>query len=106
MNFLGIGSLEFLLIIAIGLAVVGPKRLLGGLRELKRMYTDFKRYRDELSTMVTDAIEVEELKKDIEPLTEGAKEIQKALSLSPEDILPKEVLEEEEARRKGGGSNG
>ena len=83
MNILGIGGPELLLIMAVGLFVLGPKRLIEGIREGKRMYTELKRQRDQLQALVEQAIELEELKKDLEidKLAEGAKEIEKNLSL-------------------------
>ena len=83
MNFFGIGGPELLLIMAVGLFVLGPKRLIEGIREGKRMYTELKRQRDQLQALVEQALELEELKKDlkIDKLAEGAKEIEKNLSL-------------------------
>ena len=71
MNFFGIGGFEFLLIGAIALFVLGPKRLMEGIREGRKLYTDLKRQRDALQTMLTDAIEMDELKKDLD--AEGIK---------------------------------
>ena len=83
MNILGIGGPELLLIMAVGLFVLGPKRLMEGIREGKRLYTELKRQRDQLQALVEQAIELEDLKKELEidKLAEGAKEIEKNLSL-------------------------
>jgi len=66
MNFFGIGGFEFLLISAIALFVLGPQRLMEGIREGRKLYTDLKRQRDALQTMITDAIELEDLKKELD----------------------------------------
>ena len=65
MTIFGIGGFEVLLIGAIALFVLGPKRLLGGIREGRRVYTDLKRQRDTLQTLVTDAIDLQEIKKQV-----------------------------------------
>jgi Sec-independent protein translocase protein TatA len=65
MSFLGIGGLEFLLIFAIALFVVGPKRLAEGVRAGRKVYTELKRQREELTSLVSEALEVEDLKKDL-----------------------------------------
>jgi Sec-independent protein translocase protein TatA len=66
MSFLGIGGFEFVAIFAIALFIVGPKRLAEGVRNGRKYYTELKRYRDELSALVTEAIDADELKKDFE----------------------------------------
>jgi len=66
MNFFGIGGFEFLLIGAIALFVLGPQRLMEGIRGGRKLYTDLKRQRDALQTMITDAIELEDLKKELD----------------------------------------
>lgn len=83
MNILGIGFPELLLIMAVGLFVLGPQRLMEGIREGKRMYTELKRQRDQLQALVEQAVELEGLKKDmqLDKLSEGAREIEKSLSL-------------------------
>ena len=65
-GFLGIGGLEFVLIFAIALFIVGPKRLAEGVREGRKYYTELKRYRDELTGLVNEAIDADELKKEFE----------------------------------------
>ena len=57
MTLFGIGGFEFLLIAAIALFVLGPKRLLEGIREGRRIYSEFKRQRDALQSMIAEAIE-------------------------------------------------
>lgn len=80
MGFLGIGGLEFVLIFAIALFVVGPKRLAEGVREGRKYYTELKRYRDELTGLVNEAIDADELKKEFEA--------------TKKEILDDETLEE------------
>lgn len=66
MNFLGIGGLEFLLIFGVALFFVGPKRLAEGVRTGRKYYTELRRYRQELTSLVTEAIDAEDLKKELE----------------------------------------
>tara|TARA_B100001750_G_C15464570_1_gene576243 strand:+ start:169 stop:486 length:318 start_codon:yes stop_codon:yes gene_type:complete len=54
MNFLGVGSLELLLIMIIGVTVVGPKRLILGIRSVKKILTQLKEQRDYLSEIILD----------------------------------------------------
>jgi Sec-independent protein translocase protein TatA len=65
MSFFGIGGLEFLVIFGIALFVVGPRRLAEGVRTGRKYYTELKRQREELTSLVSEALEVEELKKDL-----------------------------------------
>ena len=83
MNFLGIGGLEFLLLAAVALFVLGPKRMLEGIREGRRIYSNLRRQRAELQSMITEAIDLEEIKKqvDSEGLLSDAKALQEDLSL-------------------------
>jgi Tat protein translocase TatB subunit len=83
MNILGIGGLELLLILAVGLFVLGPKRLKEGIREGKRLYRELKRQRQELQVLVEQAIKLEEIKKqlDVDKLSTGAKEIEASLKI-------------------------
>ncbi len=66
MSFLGVGPLELLLIFAVAMFFVGPKRLAEGVRNGRKYYTEFKRQRDELTSLVSEAIDAEELKKEFE----------------------------------------
>ncbi len=66
MNFLGIGGLEFLLIFGVAMFFVGPKRLAEGVRNGRKYYTELRRYRQELTSLVSEAIDADELKKDFE----------------------------------------
>lgn len=95
MSFLGIGPLEFLLIFAVAMFFVGPKRLAEGVRNGRKYYTELKRHRDELTSLVTEAIDAEELKKDYEQTrkdvwdeeaTEELRGIEKDLTLDQGDL--------------------
>lgn len=66
MNFLGIGGLEFLLIFGVAMFFLGPKRLAEGVRTGRKYYTELRRYRQELTSLVTEAIDAEDLKKELE----------------------------------------
>ena len=65
MTIFGIGGFEVLLIGAIALFVLGPKRLLEGIRQGRRVYTDLKRQRDALQSLITEAIDLEDIKKQV-----------------------------------------
>ena len=72
MSFFGIGGLEFLVIFGVALFFLGPKRLAHGVRTGRKYYTELKRYRDELTSLVSEAIDADELKKDLERTTRDA----------------------------------
>jgi hypothetical protein len=63
--------------------VLGPKRLLEAIREGRKVYTDLKRQRDALQSLITEAIDLEDLKKqlDIDGLTDGVKKLESDLAL-------------------------
>jgi len=91
MSFFGLGGFELLLIGAIALFVLGPKRLLEGIREGRKIYTDLKRQRDALQTLITEAIDLEDLKKqvDLDGLTDTVKSLESDLALDQvaDDVL-------------------
>ena len=94
MGFIGIGSLEFLLVLALALFLIGPRRLVQSIREVKRLYTDLKRHRDEFTSMVSENLEYKELQKEfLEDDVAGVEELKTALTMKREDILPDEVAE-------------
>ena len=66
MSFFGLGGFEVLVIGAIALFVLGPKRLLEGIREGRKIYTDLKRQRVALQALITEAIDLEDLKKQVD----------------------------------------
>ena len=89
MNIIGIGGTEFLLIAVVALFIVGPRRLIRGIQDLKRFYSEFKRRRDEFTSMVSESVEAETLRKElVEPATTGAEEIREALTVRPEEFMP------------------
>ena len=83
MTIFGIGGLEILLIGAIALFVLGPKRLLEGVRQGRRIYTDLKRQRDALQSLVTEAIDLQEIKKqvNVDEIKDGASSLENELAL-------------------------
>ena len=83
MTFFGIGGFEFLVIGAIALFVLGPRRLLEGIREGRRIYSDLKRQREVLQSMLTEAVDLDELKSqvDVDSLSEDAKALKEQLAL-------------------------
>jgi len=94
MNIIGIGGVEFLLIMTIALLIVGPRRLINSIRDMRRFYSEYKKRRDEFSSMVSESVAAEELKKEFGEAVEGAEEIKRSLALEREDILPKDITDE------------
>ena len=92
MTIFGIGGFEVLLIGAIALFVLGPKRLLDGIRQGRRVYTDLKRQRDALQSLVTEAIDLEEIKKQVsvDEIKDSAASLENALGI---DQLNEDVQE-------------
>ena len=89
MGFMGLGGLEILLIGAIALFVVGPKRLLEGIRGGRKIYSDLKRQRDVLQSLITEAIDLEDLKEQV--VSDDIKERVKTLA---DDLKLDQVAEE------------
>ena len=83
MTIFGIGGFEVLLIGAIALFVLGPKRLLDGIRQGRRIYTDLKRQRDALQSLVTEAIDLEEIKNQVsvDEIKDSAASLENELAL-------------------------
>ncbi|MDA1279538.1 MAG: hypothetical protein O3B95_05775 [Chloroflexi bacterium] len=83
MNFFGIGGLEFLVIGAVALFFLGPKRLVEGIREARKVYSELKRQRADLQSMITEAIDLDGIKKqiDAETLLKDAKGLTEDLAL-------------------------
>lgn len=83
MSFFGLGGFEVLLIGAIALFVLGPKRLLEGIRDGRKMYSDLKHQRDALQSLITEAIDLEDLKKQVDAggLKESLKSLEEDLAL-------------------------
>jgi Sec-independent protein translocase protein TatA len=92
MSFFGLGGFEILVIGAIALFVLGPKRLIEGIRDGRKVYTDLKRQRDALQSLITEAIDLEDLKNQID--VEGVKESVKSLK---EDLALDQVAEDVKA---------
>jgi Sec-independent protein translocase protein TatA len=86
MNFFGVGGFEFLLIIFVALFFLGPKNLIFGIRKMRLLYTQLKKQRDELISIVTEAVEIEELKK-LDPIDEIKKDIKKIESSTKLDQI-------------------
>ncbi len=89
MTFFGLGGFEVLLIGAIALFVLGPKRLLDGIRDGRKIYSDLKRQRDALQSLITEAIDLEDLKKQVD--VEGIKDTVESLE---DDLKLDQVAEE------------
>ena len=89
MSFFGLGGLEVLLIGAIALFVLGPKRLLEGIRDGRKMYTDLKRQRDALQSLITEAIDLEDLKEQV-----GIDDIKESVQSLEDDLKLDQVGEE------------
>ena len=102
--FFGIGGFEFLLIAAIALFVLGPKRMLEGIRDGRRIYSELKRQRDALESLITEAIDLEELKKQVD--AEGLKAgIEKDVRALEDDLALDQLADDvKNAVDIGGGS--
>jgi Tat protein translocase TatB subunit len=83
MSFFGLGGFEILLIGAIALFVLGPKRMLEAIREGRKIYRDLRRQKDALQKMVSEAIDLEDIKKQIDAdgLKESVKNLENDLGL-------------------------
>jgi Tat protein translocase TatB subunit len=87
-NFLGIGGLEFVLIFAVALFVVGPKRLAEGVRASRKYITELRRYRNELRAMVSEAIDAEGIKEDMRKagVTQELEAVKRDLTIDPDAV--------------------
>jgi Tat protein translocase TatB subunit len=65
-NFLGIGGLELVLIGIVAFLVVGPKRLSEGARTAAKVLRELRRQRDELTGMVREAVDLEDIQSDMD----------------------------------------
>ena len=85
---LGIGGFELLLIVAIGVFVLGPKRVAEMLRDIRSVYSELRRQRQKITTMVEDELEIEELRKEtnFDDISQEAREIRASLAL--DDTIP------------------
>jgi len=88
-SFFGLGGFEVLLIGAIALFVLGPKRLLEGIRDGRKMYTDLKRQRDVLQSLITEAIDLEDIKEQV-----GIDDIKASVQSLEDDLKLDHVGEE------------
>ena len=61
----GIGFPELLLVMALALVVIGPKRLPDIARALGRGFTEFKRATDDLKTTFQEEIKTDEIKQQL-----------------------------------------
>ncbi len=95
LNFLGIGGLEFLLIFGVAMFFLGPRRLAEGVRSGRKYYREIRKYRAELTGMVKEAIDADELKKEYEETkrdiwdesaTRGIKGLEKDLSIDGDSL--------------------
>ena len=57
MNFFGIGGLEILLITIIGVTVVGPTRLIHGIRSFRNLMTELRRQKNDLTNVLLEAVD-------------------------------------------------
>ncbi|MBT5476175.1 MAG: hypothetical protein HOK43_04865, partial [Chloroflexi bacterium] len=89
MNLFGLGGFEVLLVGAIALFVLGPKRLLEGIRDGRKVYSDLKRQRDALQSLITEAIDLEDLKDQI-----GIDDIKESVKTLEGDLKFDQVGEE------------
>jgi Tat protein translocase TatB subunit len=114
MNFLGVGGLELLLIFAVAMFFLGPKRLALGVREGRKYYRELRKYRQELTDMVKDAIDADDLKKELEQtkkdawdesITQELTGVQDDLKLGDDSLdIPELDLTRSVPKKRGSGS--
>ena len=102
MTIFGIGGFEVLLIGAIALFVLGPKRLLDGIRQGRRVYTDLKRQRDALQSLVTEAIDLEEIKNQVsvDEIKDSAASLENELALDQLNEAAQKSLSSSVSRKR------
>jgi Tat protein translocase TatB subunit len=88
----GIGFQEILLILLLALIFFGPKKLPDLAKSLGRGVAEFKKAADEVKKGLEDAVEEEEIKKEIEEL----KDIGSTLESEIKDDAPVEKIEKSE----------
>ncbi len=90
MNIFGIGGFELLIIIAVATLIIGPRRVTEMLRDARKVYSELKRQRENLTSMVSEEMAIEELRKE-----SGINEVSEAAAVVREELaLPKNELGE------------
>lgn len=102
----GIGFPELLLVMALALVVIGPKRLPDIARALGRGFSEFKRATDELKTTFQDEIRTDEIKQQLikegkiiasnNPYTSGTEPEKEAEEATPADPVDEKVKSDKE----------
>ena len=86
LNIFGIGGYELLIIIVAAVFIVGPRRVGEMVRDARRVYSELRRQRENITAMVSEELEVEELKKDagLESLSDEIRAVKEELALDQE----------------------
>ncbi len=73
MNFFGIGGFELLAIVAIAVFVIGPRRVAEMIRDFRRVYTELRRQREDITARVVEEMDLEDIKQDasVKEFSEG-----------------------------------
>ena len=102
----GIGFPELLMVMALALVVIGPKRLPDIARALGRGFSEFKRATDELKTTFQEEIRTDEIKQQLikegkiiasnNPYTSGTEPEAESTDAEPTDSAEKPVESDKE----------
>jgi len=86
MNIFGVGGFELIMIFIIALFIVGPANLLVLIRKTRIIYSEFKKQRDELISVVEQTIEIDDDIKELKNLKESLNSISDKTSKSIKNI--------------------
>tara|TARA_B110000263_G_scaffold48994_2_gene40817 strand:+ start:3454 stop:3732 length:279 start_codon:yes stop_codon:yes gene_type:complete len=86
MNIFGVGGFELIMIFIIALFIVGPANLLVLIRKTRIIYSEFKKQRDELISVVEQTIEIDDDIKELKNLKESLNSISDKTTKSIKNI--------------------
>jgi len=86
MNIFGVDGFELIMIFIIALFIVGPANLLVLIRKTRIIYSEFKKQRDELISVVEQTIEIDDDIKELKNLKESLNSISDKTTKSIKNI--------------------
>ncbi len=98
----GIGFQEILLILLLALIIFGPKKLPELAKSLGKGIAEFKKAADEVKKGLEDAVEEEDIKKEIDELKEIGQDLESELLAQGGDEKVTETGEEEKGETNSG----